>query len=103
MNNLREVESDDLIMGQSTPDVMFSDRRTLLFQLRIPRPSLNLQYVSFRKLQSVDREVFMNEISISNLCTSNTDDPDQLCALIDNLFALYLSVEELPFVQEFHG
>lgn len=45
----------------------------------------------------------MNEISISSLCTSNTDDPDQLCALIDNLFALYLSVEELPFVQEFHG
>ena len=27
----------------------------------------------------------MNEISTSDLCTSDTDDPDQLCALFDNI------------------
>ena len=30
------------------------------------------------------REVFINEISTSDLCVSNTDYPDQLCSLFDN-------------------
>ena len=34
----------------------------------------------------------MNEISTSDLCTSETDDPDQLCALFDNTLHLCLIV-----------
>ena len=56
------------------------------------------------------REVFINEISTSDLCVSNTDYPDQLCSLFDNtLNALYLIimlllyVRELLFDQEVHG
>ena len=30
------------------------------------------------------RGVFINEISTSDLCVSNTDYPDQLCSLFDN-------------------
>ena len=40
--------------------------------------------VSFRKLQSMDRDAFMDEIRNSKLFQMDTDDPDELAALFDN-------------------
>ena len=40
--------------------------------------------VSFRKLQSMDRDAFMDEIRNSELFQMDTDDPDELAALFDN-------------------
>ena len=40
--------------------------------------------VSFRKLRSIDRDAFMDEIRNSELFQMDTDDPDELAALFDN-------------------
>ena len=40
--------------------------------------------VSFRKLRSMDRDAFMDEIRNSELFQMDTDDPDELAALFDN-------------------
>ena len=77
-------ESDNLICGRPAPDILFSDHLVLLFKLKTARPPLQVGHVSFRKLRSIDRHAFMDEIRNSELFQMDTDDPDELAALFDN-------------------
>ena len=77
-------ESDNLICGRPAPDILFSDHLVLLFKLKTARPPLKVGHVSFRKLRSIDRHAFMDEIRNSELFQMDTDDPDELVALFDN-------------------
>ena len=76
--------SNNLICGRPAPDILFSDHLALLFKLKTARPPLKVGRVSFRKLRSIDRDVFMYEIRNSELFQMDTDDPDELAALFDN-------------------
>ena len=69
-------ESDNDICGRPDPDILFSDHLVLLFKLKTARPPLKVGRVSFRKLRSIDRDVFMYEIRNSELFQMDTDDPD---------------------------
>ena len=60
-------ESDNLICGRPAPDILFSDHLALLFKLKTARPPLKVGRVSFRKLRSIDRDAFMDEIRDSEL------------------------------------
>ena len=78
-------ESDNLICGRSAPDILFSDHLALLFKLKTARQPLKVGRVSFRKLRSIDRDAFMDEIRNSELFQVDTDDPDELATrLFDN-------------------
>ena len=78
-------ESDNLICGRSAPDILFSDHLALLFKLKTARPRLKVGRVSFRKLRSIDRDAFIDEIRNSELFQVDTDDPDELAtSLFDN-------------------
>ena len=77
-------ESDNDICGRPDPDILFSDHLVLLFKLKTARPPLKVGHVSFRKLRSIDRHAFMDEIRNSELFRMDTDDPDELAALFDN-------------------
>ena len=77
-------KSDHLILGEPSPDILFSDHRTLQFQIQTPRPPLKAHEVSFRKIKAIDKDdEFMNDISCRELCSSTTDDPDQFRVLFD--------------------
>ena len=78
-------QSDHLIFGEPCADFLFSDYRAILFRIHSSRPSFKSHGVSFRKIKSIDRDEFMNDISRSALCSSTTDDPDLFCLLFDNL------------------
>ena len=78
-------ESDNLICGRPAPDILFSDHLALLFKLKTARPPLKAGRVSFRKLRSIDRDAFMDEIRSSELLQMDTDDPDKLTALVNNI------------------
>ena len=78
-------ESDNLICGRPAPDILFSDHLALLFKLKTARPPLKAGRVSFRKLRSIDRDAFMDEIRSSELLQMDTDDPDKLTALFNNI------------------
>ena len=60
-------ESDNLICGRPAPGILFSDHLALLFKLKTARPPLNVGRVSFRKLRSIDRDAFMDEIRNSDV------------------------------------
>ena len=77
-------ESDNDICGRPDPDILFSDHLVLLFKLKTARPPLKAGRVLFRKLRSINRDVFMYEIRNSELFQMDTDDPDELAALFDN-------------------
>ena len=64
--------------------ILFSDHLALLFKLKTARPPLKVDCVSFRKLRSIDKDAFMDDICNSKLFQMNTDDPDELAALFDN-------------------
>ena len=78
-------ESDNLICGRPAPDILYSDHLTLLFKLKTARPPLKVGRVSFRKLRSIDRDAFMDEIRDSELFQMDTDDPGKLAALLNNI------------------
>ena len=78
-------ESDNLICGRPAPDILCSDHLTLLFKLKTARPPLKVGRVSFRKLRSIDRDAFMDEIRDSELFQMDTDDPGKLAALLNNI------------------
>ena len=78
-------ESDNLICGRPAPDILFSDHLALLFKLKTARPPLKVGRVSFRKLRLIDRDAFMDEIRSSELLQMDTDDPDKLTALFNNI------------------
>ena len=73
------------------PDILFSDHLALLFKLKTARPPLKVGCVSFRKLRSVDRDAFMDEIRNSKLFRMDTDDPDEFAALFDNILGFLLN------------
>ena len=77
-------ESDNLICGRPAPDILFSDHLAILFKLKTARSPLKVGRVSFKKLRSIDRDAFMDEIRNSELFQMDTDDPDELAALFDN-------------------
>ena len=77
-------KSDNLISGRPAPDILFSDHLALLFKLKTARPPLKVGRVSFRKLRSIDKDAFTDEICNSELLQMDTDDPDELAALFDN-------------------
>jgi len=77
-------KSDNLISGRPAPGILFSDHLALLFELKSARPPLKVSRVSFRKLRSIDRDAFKDEICNSELFQMNTDDPDELATLFDN-------------------
>ncbi|XP_078363787.1 uncharacterized protein LOC144648005 [Oculina patagonica] len=77
-------KSDNLISGRPAPDILFSDHLALLFKLKTARPPLKVDCVSFRKLRSIDKDAFKDDICNSELFQMNTDDPDELAALFDN-------------------
>lgn len=70
------LKSDNLISGRPAPDILFSDHLTLLFKLKTARPPLKVGRVSFRKLRSIDKDAFTDEICNSELFQMNYDDPD---------------------------
>ena len=74
-------QSDHLIFGEPCAGVLFSDHRGILFCIHSSRRSFKSHAVSFRKIKSIDRDEFMNDISRSALCSSTTDDPDLFCLL----------------------
>ena len=76
-------KSDNLISGRPAPDILFSDHLTLLFKLKTARPPLKVGRVSFRKLRSIDKDAFTDEICNSELFQMNYDDPDKPAALFD--------------------
>ena len=78
-------ESDNLICGRPAPDRLFSDHLALLFKLKTARPPLKVGRVSFRKLRSIDRDAFMDEIRNSELLQMDTDNPYKLTALFNNI------------------
>ena len=88
--------SDNLIIGCPTPDILFSDHLALLFKLKTPQPPLKVGRVSFRKLQSIDKDAFTNEVYNSELFQLNNDDPDELAALFDNTLRS-TSLSAIPF------
>ena len=71
--------------GRPAPDILFSDHLALLFKLKTARPPFKVCRVSFRKLRSIDRNAFMDEIRNSELFQMDTDDPDKLVALFNNI------------------
>ena len=78
-------ESDNLICGRPAPGILFSDHLALLFKLKTARPPFTVGRVSFRKLRSIDRDAFMDEIrNYSELFQMDTDDPDELASLFHN-------------------
>ena len=77
-------KSDNLISGRPAPDILFSDHLALLFKLKTPRPPLKVGRVSFRKLRSIDKSAFADEICNSELLQTDTEDPDELAALFNN-------------------
>ena len=66
-------ESDNLICGRPSPDILFSDHLALLFKLKTARPPLKVGRVSFRKLQSIEKNAFIDEIRNSELFQMDTD------------------------------
>ena len=83
-------ESDNLICGRPAPDILFSDHLAILFKLKTARSPLKVGRVSFKKLRSIDRDAFMDEIRNSELFQMDTDDPDELAALFDNTLRFLL-------------
>ena len=59
--------------------------------MKTARPPLKVGCVSFRKLRSVDRDAFMDEIRNSKLFRMDTDDPDEFAALFDNILGFLLN------------
>ena len=53
--------------------------------MKTARPPFKVGRVSFRKLRSIDRDAFMDEIRNSELFQMDTDDPDKLVALFNNI------------------
>ena len=76
-------KSDNLISGRPAPDILFSDHLALLFKLKTPRPPLKVGRVSFRKLRSIDKSAFADEICNSEVLQTDTEDPDELAALFN--------------------
>ena len=66
-------ESDNLICGRPAPDILFSDHLAILFKLKTARSPLKVGRVSFKKLRSIDRDAFMDEIRNSELFQMDTD------------------------------
>ena len=60
-------QSDRLIFGEPSADFLFSDHRAVLFHIHSSRPLFKSHEVSFRKIKSIDRDEFMNDISRSEL------------------------------------
>ena len=60
-------ESENPICGRPAPDILFSDHLALLFKLKTARPPLKVGRVSLRKLRSIDRDAFMDEIRNSDV------------------------------------
>jgi len=99
----------NLISGRHAPGILFSDHLALLFKLKTARPPLKVDCVSFRKLRSIDKDAFKDDICNSELFQMNTDDPDELLPYLTIpcvpcwIVTLLLSIRILPFDLVFHG
>ena len=77
-------KSDNLISGRPAPDILFSDHLALLCKLKTARPPLKVGRASFRKLRSINKDAFTDEICNSELFQMNNDNPDKPTTLFDN-------------------
>ena len=67
---------DSNIINKIQPD--FSDHCSVLFTIKICKPQLSRQKISFRKIKAIDTKTFMADLPASRLCNNPPSDPDKL-------------------------
>ena len=61
-------KSDTLVSGSPYPGCFFSDHMTVLCNLNLLRPSYSIKRESYRKLKSINIDLFKDDLCSSDLC-----------------------------------